>query len=139
MEHSRPITPGNAIMPLAQNFTLIDLRAVALASVLFSLFAFAPGYALGWCTNVLSFRQRLLSTRLLIAVVISVSVFPALSYWVGMLSVWAIWAVTAVSAVAVAVLLIRELRVGIPRPSRVHVRFCSHCRRMGADCHWLSG
>jgi hypothetical protein len=110
-------------MPLAQNFTLIDLRAAALASVLFSLFAFAPGYALGWCTNVLSFRQRLLSTRLLIAVVISASVFPALSYWVGMLSVWAIWAVTAVSAVAVAILLIRELRAGIPRPSRVHVRF----------------
>jgi hypothetical protein len=110
-------------MPLDQNFTLIDLRAAALASVLFSLFAFAPGYALGWCTNVLSFRQRLLSTRLLIAVVISVSVFPALSYWVGMLSVWAIWAVTAASAVAVVVLLVRELRVGIPRPARVHVGF----------------
>src|SRR5258708_30172229 len=88
-------------MPLDQNFTLIDIRAVALASVLFSLFAFAPGYALGWFTNVLSFRRRLLSTRMLIAVVISVSVFPALSYWVGMLSVWAIWALTAVSAVAV--------------------------------------
>jgi len=34
-------------MPLAQNFTLIDLRAAALASLLFSLFAFAPSYALG--------------------------------------------------------------------------------------------
>src|ERR1035437_3976774 len=110
-------------MPLDQNFTLLDLRAAALASALFSLFAFAPGYALGWCTNVLSFRQRLLSTRLLIAVVISVSVFPALSYWVGMLSVWAIWAVTAASAVAVVILLVRELRVGIPRPARMHVRF----------------
>jgi hypothetical protein len=110
-------------MPLDQNFTLIDLRAVALASVLFSLFAFAPGYALGWCTNVLSFRQRLLSTRLLIAVVISVSVFPALSYWVGMLSVWAIWAVTAASAVAVVILLVRELRGGIPRPARLPVVF----------------
>jgi len=65
-------------MPLDQNFTLIDLRAVALASVLFSLFGFAPGYALGWCTNALSFRRRLLSTRLLIAVVISVSVNPGI-------------------------------------------------------------
>jgi hypothetical protein len=70
-------------MPLDQDFTLIDLRAAALASVLFSLVAFAPGYALGWCTNVLSFRQRLMRTRLLIAVVISVSVSLALSYWVG--------------------------------------------------------
>src|SRR6266567_3750986 len=110
-------------MPLAQNFTLIDLRAVALASVLFSLFAFAPGYALGWCTNVLRFRQRLLSTRLLIAVVISVSVFPALSYWLGALSVWAIWAVTAASAVTVVFLLIRELRGGIPRFARLQVVF----------------
>src|ERR1035437_2521890 len=110
-------------MPLDQNFTLLDLRAAALASALFSLFAFAPGYALGWCTNVLSFRQRLLSTRLLIAVVISVSVFPALSYWVGMLSVWAIWAVTAVSAVTVVILLVRELRGRWPRPARVHVGF----------------
>ena len=73
-------------MPLDQNFTLMGLRAAALASALFSLFAFAPGYALGWCTNVLSFRQRLLSTRLLVAVVISVSVWP-------------IWAATAASAV----------------------------------------
>jgi hypothetical protein len=110
-------------MPLVQNFTLIDLRAVALASILFSLFAFAPGYALGWCANVLAFRQRLLSTRLLIAVVISVSVSPALLYWVGALSVWAIWAVTAASAVTVVILLIRELRGGIPRPARVHVVF----------------
>src|SRR6266699_3936916 len=110
-------------MPLDQNFTLMDLRAAALASVLFSLFAFAPGYALGWCTNALSFRQRLLSTRLLIAVVISVSVSPVLLYLVGMLSVWAIWAVTAASAVTVAILLVRELRVGIPRPARVHVGF----------------
>jgi hypothetical protein len=110
-------------MPLDQNFTLIDLRAVTLASVLFSLFAFAPGYALGWCANVLAFRQRLLSTRLLIAVVISVSVSPALAYWLGSLSVWAIWAATAVSAVAVVILLICELRRGIPRPRRVHVVF----------------
>jgi len=110
-------------MPLAQNFTLIDLRAAALASLLFSLFAFAPGYALGWCTNVLSFRKRLLSTRLLIAVVMSVSLFPALSYWVGMLSVWAIWGVTGASATAVIVLLTRDLRVGIARPSRMYVRF----------------
>src|SRR4051794_861637 len=110
-------------MPLDQNFTVIDLRAAALASVLFSLFAFAPGYALCWSTNVLSFRQRLLSTRLLIAIVISVSISPILSYWVGMLSVWAIWAVTTVSALAVVILLIRELHSGIPRPSRVHIRF----------------
>jgi hypothetical protein len=110
-------------MPLAQNFTLIDLRAAALASLLFSLFAFAPGYALGWCTNVLLFRQRLLSTRLLIAVVMSVSLFPALSYWVGMLSVWAIWGITAASATAVIVLLTRELCAGIARPSRMHIRF----------------
>jgi hypothetical protein len=110
-------------MPPDQNFTLIDLRAVALASALFSLFAFAPGYALGWCTNALSFRQRLLSTRLLIAVVISVSVTPVLLYLVGALSVWAIWAVTATSAVTVVILLVRELRGGIPRPGRVSVVF----------------
>ena len=82
-------------MPLDRSFTLIDPRAVALAPVLFSLFAFAPGYALGWCTNALSFRQRLPSTRLPVAVVISVSVTPVWWYWVGALPVWAIWAVTA--------------------------------------------
>jgi hypothetical protein len=110
-------------MPLGQNFTLIDVRAAALASFLFLLFAFAPGYVLCWCANVLSFRQRLLSTRLLIAVVISVSVSPALAYWLGSLSVWAIWTATAASAFAVVILLIRELRREIPRPRRVHVVF----------------
>ena len=73
-------------MPLDQNFTMIDVQAAALASALFALFAFAPGYALGWFTNVFSFRQRLLSTRLLIAVVISVFGWP-------------IWTVSAASAV----------------------------------------
>jgi len=106
-------------MPLSQNFTLIDLRAAALASVLFSLFAFAPGYVFGWCTNILMFRRRLLSTRLLIGVVLSVSVFPVLSYWLGVLSVWAIWAVTAASGATVVILLIGELRAGIRRPTRL--------------------
>ena len=70
-------------MPQDWSFTLIDPRAVALAPVLFSLFAFAAGYALGWCTNALSFRQRLPSTRLPIAVVIFVSATPVLLYLVG--------------------------------------------------------
>src|SRR6185369_12092458 len=68
---------------------------------------------------ILMFRRRLLSTRLLIGVVLSVSVFPVLSYWLGVLSVWAIWAVTAASGATVVILLIGELRAGIRRPTRL--------------------
>jgi len=94
-----------------QNFTTIDIRGTAVASLLFLAFAFAPGYLIGWVSNVFSFRQRRISTRLLLATVLSISVSPILCYWIGWLfATRGIWVACAISSGAAAVLLIRDLR-----------------------------
>ena len=84
-----------------QNFTLIDIQASALASLLFAVFAVSPGYVIGRLTNVFSFRQRLLSTQLLLSIALSLSVSPAAAYWIGrtgaMPAIWAA-ALTATAA-----------------------------------------
>ena len=106
-------------MPPA-NFTLIDIRGTAWATVLFSIFAFAPGYVIGWLSNVLAFRRRLVATRVLIAIVLSVSVSPIACYWIGWLSgTRGVWLACALTSAAVAVLLVRDWRrLGCPiRPA----------------------
>lgn len=101
------------------NFTIIDLEAASLATILFSIFAIAPGYALGWVTNVFSFRGRLIGTRLLLAVAISWSVCPAFLYWSGMLlpGRW-IWLLPGAWTAITLFLLIREHLRGFARPDR---------------------
>src|SRR5689334_18428812 len=88
-----------------QNFTLIDVESAILASALFSFFMVPPGYVIGWSTNLFSFRDRLIGTRLLLAIAISASVTPAAAYWIGRVgSLTEIWTVVApLTAVAAAV------------------------------------
>jgi hypothetical protein len=40
----------------ANNFTLVDVCKVLAAMVLFTPFAFSPGYVIGWISGVLEFR-----------------------------------------------------------------------------------
>ena len=93
------------------NYTLEDLRAGVLASILFASVGFAPGYLAGWLTDCFEFRRRTLSTKLLLAVALSISISPILCYWTGwLLGSAGIPLFAAVCTVVAAVLLARELR-----------------------------
>jgi len=95
-----------------QNFSIIDIRGTVLATLLFLAFAFAPGYLIGWLSDVFSFRKRLVGTRVLLATALSISVSPILCYWIWWLfSTRGIWVACAISSAAAAVLFIRDLRV----------------------------
>lgn len=63
-----------------EQFMLQDLQGILAAAVLFPLFLLIPGYVLGWATNLLQFRQRTLLTRTLLAIVLSISICPILTY-----------------------------------------------------------
>ena len=68
---------------ITQNFMLTDLIMFLVAFFGLSLQVLAPGYIIGWFSNLLDFRQRRFSTRLLIGLVFSVATLPVLSYWAG--------------------------------------------------------
>ena len=48
---------------LNSNFMMQDLIAISAAFFLYGLFAFVPGYVLGWLLHVLQFRRRLEAGR----------------------------------------------------------------------------
>lgn len=61
---------------LANNFTAQDVRGILLVLPFFSLILIAPGYLIGLASNVLDFRRRGFSERLLLALAISAAVSP---------------------------------------------------------------
>jgi len=62
------------------NFFLLDLRSSLWAFALFGLFAFVPGYAVGWTADFIGFRHRTAVTRLVLSVPVSIGVSPLLAY-----------------------------------------------------------
>jgi hypothetical protein len=60
-----------------------DLLAILQAFAIFPLVAIAPGYALGWLTNVLRFRHRTPEFRLVASVPLSLAVAPIVSFTIG--------------------------------------------------------
>ena len=93
------------------NYTLEDLGAGLLASILFASVAFAPGYVAGWLTDCFEFRNRTLPTKLLLAIALSISISPILCYWTGwLIGNEAIPVFAAISTAAVVALLTREFR-----------------------------
>ncbi len=71
---------------VSSNFMLNDFLCMSAASLLMPLFILIPGYVLGWLGNLFDFRQRRFVTRLLIGIVLSVAVFPALTYLLARLT-----------------------------------------------------
>lgn len=81
---------------------LQDLLLSLLALAIYPLFLLIPGYVLGWGTNVLDFHKRRLIVRLLIGNVLSVAIFPFITYillfvanfsvvWIFYISLWGIF------------------------------------------------
>lgn len=88
-----------------------DLAMFTVAIIGLGLQLLAPGYIIGWLTNLLDFRQRLFSTRLLLGLVFSVAVIPVVSYWIGKTaSVNLIAWCSSATVVIFAWLLLRERR-----------------------------
>jgi hypothetical protein len=99
-------------------YTASDLRAVGVGFLLFSLFAFAPGYTFGWLSNVFEFRRRRLATRLAAAVPLSISLTPITAYFLWRWWVPLVWIVFSTCGAVCVVLLIRDLRANRPQLSR---------------------
>lgn len=92
------------------NFTARDIAATPVAFVLLALFVVIPGYVLGALADVFEFQRRSLPARLAIAVCLSVSVIPIVTYWNWSYLPSAPWAACAISWFVFAVLLVRQAR-----------------------------
>jgi hypothetical protein len=87
------------------NFTASDIVATSVAFVLFSLFAFVPGYVLSWALDLLGFRSRTVLGRFVISVPVSIAAFPVLTYLAWHWSLTAVWVLHGVCWLAFCVLL----------------------------------
>ena len=65
------------------NFMIADLAESAKAVAVFVLFLLPPGYVLGWTFNLLRFRDRSATERVLLSTVLSISASPLLAVLVG--------------------------------------------------------
>jgi hypothetical protein len=68
---------------LPHNFSGADLLASLLAFVLFTPFAFIPGWVTAWAADLLEFRKRSLLARVAIAIPLSIGLTPVLSFLTG--------------------------------------------------------
>src|SRR5437879_5042237 len=106
------------------NFTVTDTAATLFAFLLFSLFLFVPGYAIGWLLDLFSFRRRTLPFRLTLCIPLSISVCPIVIYFLERFgSPAAVWVVYGMAWVYSAVLLVSWLRT-------------PHIRRDPGDNFW---
>ena len=62
-----------------QNYTFYDIRGSLAALFVFPLFLLAPGYVIGWLSNVLQFRGKSLIERAAMSLVLSVAVVGILA------------------------------------------------------------
>jgi hypothetical protein len=91
-------------------YTALDLRDVGVGFLLFGLFAFAPGYVLGWLSNAFEFRRRRLATRLAAAVPLSIGFTPITAYFLWRWGLPLVWIFFGSCGAACAVLLARDAR-----------------------------
>ena len=93
----------------AHHFTQVDLLASLAAICLYPLLLVAPGYAIGWLTQVFEFRDRSREFRLALSIPLSISTAPILIYLIGRLvCMRAAVAVLSVVALLGAFLIVRR-------------------------------
>lgn len=92
------------------NYTAADIAGVGAGFALFALFAFAPGYTVGWLSNVFAFRRRRLATRVAAAVPLSIGVMPIAAYLLWRCWLPLVWVVFGACGAACVVLLARDAR-----------------------------
>ena len=93
------------------NFTISDLLLSAQAFVLLTLFVFVPGYVLGWLLDLLGFRRRSFSERVLLSTPLSLAVCPIAVYLIGLgVSMGAVWLVFGCSWALFPAILVSQER-----------------------------
>jgi hypothetical protein len=97
------------------NFMIQDLAEGLAAFSLFPLFLLIPGYVLGWLTDVLSFRRRVVAVRIALSVVLAVAVFPIVTYLIARLIFFpCVWFVYASTWLTFLLMVTRSMRrIGI--------------------------
>lgn len=97
------------------NDTFCDLLGIVGAFLVYPLVLLVPGFVIGWATDVLSFRTRTTSVRLLLSLVLSVALCPIFTFLLarsfGMAWVWGAYAGTWL--VAAALVLSRRCPISI--------------------------
>ena len=92
----------------APNFMIEDLLGALRAVALFPVFLLVPGYVAAWLLDIFDFRRRTVAFRLALAIPLSISICPILTYlgfrFASAAAVWACY------AIAVAVFLFLALR-----------------------------
>lgn len=97
-----------------------DIAGVAAAFAIFALFAFIPGYALGWALNLLDFRRCGALAQAAIGVSLSIATCPVIAYLAGRFApARAVWLLFAPFWAGFAVLLAARGRRMIPRGYRL--------------------
>ena len=80
------------------HFLYSDLIGLSIALVCFPFLTILPGYALGIVTNVLTFKEESAFSRLIISLILSISVFPVIYYWILKTThVYVVWVVLLAS------------------------------------------
>lgn len=67
----------------AYHFMAADVRGSLLAILVFPLFVWAPGYALGFACNLFEFRSRSAAFRTVISLPLAIALCPILTYFLG--------------------------------------------------------
>jgi hypothetical protein len=98
------------------NFTLQDIISTLIAFLLFPLIYVIPGYVISWLFDLFDFRNRLPATCFVIAIVISISLSPIITFltW-NLLSVKATFIMLAGFAVTFVIILLRTNRTEVSR------------------------
>jgi len=90
--------------------TLSDLSGLSVALIYYPILIVAPGFAVGLLTNVFSFREGSTTSRLLIAIILSISIFPVVYYWaLRFTHITVVWGVLGLSVGVVLYHLFQSL------------------------------
>jgi hypothetical protein len=107
-------------MPV-HHFMIEDLLGALKAVALFPLFLLVPGYVAAWLLNVFDFRRRGMAFRLALAIPLSISICPILTYlgfrFASAAAVWAGYGVAVVVFLLLALMDRRRWRVSLGRQS----------------------
>jgi hypothetical protein len=86
------------------NLTAVDIVRSVEASLLLSLILFVPGYVLGWLSNLFEFRDRSVTTRIVLSTPIAVAIVPILIFLFGR-SPKALWTLFGATWLGFAILM----------------------------------
>src|SRR5215471_18387428 len=96
---------------MTEHFMAQDLIASSLATSLFLLVAFVPGYIFGWMLDTFGFRARSLLCRFAICIPLSISFFPIITYLLWRWSVVAVFVMYGALFLGFLFLMVSEWRL----------------------------